>query len=66
MNAEDPLQQNIRLTTGLHTLKKIRTIVDEENEKDAAAARTLKWLLRYGWIGLLAIVALLAHLMGVY
>jgi hypothetical protein len=66
MNAEDPLQQNIRRTTGLHALKKIRAIVDEENENDAAAARTLRWLLRYGWIVLLLAAAVLARLMGVY
>ncbi len=66
MNGQDPLQQNIRRTTGLHALKKIRAIVDEENKNDAAAARTLRWLLRYGWIVLLVIAALLARLMGVY
>jgi hypothetical protein len=66
MNDEDPLQQNIRHTTGLHALRKIRTIVDRENENDAATARALRWLLRYGWLVLLVIVALLARLMGVY
>jgi len=40
--------------------------VDEENKNDAATSRTLRWLLRYGWIVLLVIVAVLAHLMGVY
>jgi cation transport ATPase len=66
MNAEDPLQQNIRRTTGQHALKKIRAIVDEENEHDAAVTRTLRWLSRYGWIVLLVIIALLARLTGVY
>jgi cation transport ATPase len=66
MNAEDPLQQNIRRTTGQHALKKIRTIVDEENEQDAAVTRTLRWLSRYGWIMLLVTIALLARLTGVY
>jgi hypothetical protein len=66
MNAEDPMQQNIRRTTGQHALRKIRAIVDEENEHDAAVARTLRWLLRYGWIVLLVIAAVLARLMGVY
>ena len=66
MNSKDPLQQNIRRTTGLHALKKIRAIVDEENRNDAATARTLRWRLRYGWLVLLLIVALLARLMGVY
>jgi hypothetical protein len=66
MTDNDPLQQNIRRTTGVHALKKIRTIVDEENRHDAAATRTLRWLLRYGWIVLLVIAAFLARLMGVY
>lgn len=66
MNAEDPLQQNIRRTTGQHALKKIRAIVDEEIANDAASARALRWLLRYGWIVLLVVVVLLARLMGVY
>lgn len=66
MSSKDPLQQNIRRATGLHALKKIRAIVDEENKKDAATARTLRWLLRYGWLVLLVIAALLARLMGVY
>ncbi len=66
MNSNDPLQQNIRRTTGVHALRQIRAIVDEENKNDAATARALRWMLRYGWIVLLLIVAVLARLMGVY
>lgn len=66
MNADDPLQQNIRRTTGQHALKKISGIVEEENRNDAATAGTLRWLLRYGWIVLLVIAAFFARLMGVY
>lgn len=66
MNNEEPLQQNIRRTTGLHALKKIGAIVDEESSNDAASASTLRWLLRYGWIVILVMVALLARLTGVY
>ena len=66
MNSEDQMQKNISRTTGLHALKKIRTIVDEENEHDAAVARTMRWLLRYGWVVLLVIAVVLARLMGVY
>ena len=55
MNADDPLQQNIRRTTGQHALKKIRAIVDEENRNDAAVAVALRRLLRYGWIALLVV-----------
>jgi hypothetical protein len=66
MSADDPLQQNIRRTTGQLALKKIRKIVDEENEKEATEARILRWMLRYGWIVLLAFAAVLARLIGVY
>ncbi len=66
MSTEDPLQQNIRRTTGKHALKQIHAIVEEENENEAAKARALRWLMRYGWIVLLVGAALLAHLMGVY
>ena len=66
MSHDDPLQQNIRRTAGLHALKKIRGIVDEENNNNAETARTLKWLLRYGWIALLLIAAVLGRLIGVY
>ena len=66
MTAKDPLHQNIRRATGLHALRKIRAIVDEENRQEATTARALRGLLRYGWIALLAIVVVLARLMGVY
>jgi len=66
MNSEDQMQKNIRRTTGLHALRKIRAIVDEENEHDAAVARAMHWLFRYGWVVLLVIAVVLARLMGVY
>ena len=66
MNVDDPLQHNIRRTTGQHALKKIRAIVDEENRNDAAVAVALHRLLRYGGIALLIVAALVAHLIGVY
>ncbi len=66
MKGNDALQQNVRRTAAQHALRRIRAIVDEENRNDAAAARSLRWLLRYGWLVLLAVVALLARLTGVY
>ncbi len=65
MSSDDPLQQNIRRTTGLHALRKIRAIVDEENASDAAKTRALRWMLRYGWLVLLLGGALLARILGV-
>jgi hypothetical protein len=66
MSTEEQLQQNIRRSAGVHALKKIGSIVDDENKNDAADARTLRWLLRYGWIALLVAAAILARLTGVY
>lgn len=66
MSAEDPMQKNIRRTAMLSALRKIRAIVDEENANDAATERALRNLMRYGWIVLLIVVALLGRLMGVY
>jgi len=65
MNNNDPLQQNIRRTTGIHALKQVRAIVDEDNANEAFKAHALRWLLRYGWLVLLLIAALLARLLGV-
>jgi len=66
MSSEEQLQKNIRHTTGLHALKQIGAIVDEENKNDAAKTRMLGWLLRYGWIFMLVIAAILLRLIGVY
>ncbi len=66
MSTDEQLQQNIRRSTGVHALKKIGAIVDEENRNDASDARMLRWLLRYGWIALLIAAAILARLTGVY
>jgi len=66
MRNEDKLQQNICLTAGRHALKQIHAIVEQENNNDADTARALSWLLRYGWVVLLTIAAIVAYLMGVY
>jgi len=64
MSEDDLLQKNIRRTTAQQALKQIRTIVDAENAEDAAKARALRWLIRYGWLVVLAIVLVLARLIG--
>jgi len=66
MSDDEKLQRNIRHTTGKHALKQIHAIVEQENKNDADSARALSWLLRYGWIVLLLVSAIVAHLMGVY
>ncbi len=66
MSDDDRMQQNIARTTGLHALKQIHTIVEQENKNDAYSAQVLSSLWRYGWLILLLLAAVLAHLMGVY
>jgi len=63
--SDDRLQQNIDRTTATHALKKVRVLVDEANAEDAAKAKTLHWMIRYGWLVLLLIAALVARLIGV-
>lgn len=65
MNPDDRLQHNIRHSTAQHALKQIRTLVDAENADDVFKARALRWLLRYGWLVLLAIALLSARILGV-
>ena len=68
MNAPEPdhrIEQNVQRTVGHAALKKIRGIVDEEVEKEVASARSLRAFMRFGWVILLAAVALLAHYLGV-
>ena len=42
MNSDDQLQQNIRRATGQNALKKIRAIVDEDNDSYATNTRILR------------------------
>jgi cation transport ATPase len=66
MSKNERLQQNIRRTAGRHALKQIHAIVQQENINDAESARALRWFLRYGWVALLLIAGIVAHLIGVY
>jgi cation transport ATPase len=66
MSEDERLQQNITRTTGLHALKQIHAIVQQENKNDADTARALRWFLRYGWVILLLIAGIMAHLIGVF
>ncbi|MDE2117960.1 MAG: hypothetical protein KGJ19_05125 [Betaproteobacteria bacterium] len=62
---QERIEQNVRRTAGIHALRKIRGIVDEDLKKEAARAKLLHALLRYGWIALLLAALLLARYLGV-
>jgi len=62
---QDRIEQNVRQTAGLHALKEIRAIVDQDLREEAARVKLLRALLRYGWIVLLVAAWLLARHFGV-
>ncbi|MEJ1958716.1 MAG: hypothetical protein WDM70_04065 [Nitrosomonadales bacterium] len=59
------IERNVRHTTGIHALKKIRGIVDEDLREEAARTKLLRTFLRYGWVVLLLAAWLLARHFGV-
>lgn len=65
MKQDEPLKQNIRRTTGLHTLKKIRALVDTELANESYKARALRRIRRYGWLALPLLALLVAYFLGV-
>jgi hypothetical protein len=62
---QERIDQNVRRTAGIHVLKEIRGIVDEDLREEAARAKLLRAFLRYGWIVLLLAAWLLARYFGV-
>jgi hypothetical protein len=66
MSDEERLQQNIRRSAGLHALKKIGAIVEEENRNDAAKAAALRNIVLYGSLLLMLVVTVLGSVTGVF
>ena len=62
---QERIEQTVRRTAGLHALKEIRGIVDEDLREEAERAKLLSAFLRYGWIVLLLAAWLLARHFGV-
>ena len=59
------IEQNVQRTAGIHALKQIRGIVDEDLREEAARVKLLRAFLRYGWMVLLPAAWLLARHFGV-
>jgi hypothetical protein len=55
----------VRRASAFNALKKISTLVGEEQKIDAAKARYTRWIFRYGIVFLLLVCAMLARLLGV-
>ena len=62
---QERIVQNVRRTAGVHALKKVCGIVDEDLNEETARAKLLQTFLRYGWVILLVVVLLLARYLGV-
>jgi hypothetical protein len=62
---QERIEKNVRRSAGLHALKEIRGIVDEDLREEAARAKLLRAFLRYGWMVLLLAAGLLARHFGV-
>ncbi len=62
---QERMEQNIRRAAGIHTLREVRHIVDEDLCEEAARKKWLRAFLRYGWIVLLLAAWLLGHFLGV-
>ncbi len=63
--SDDRLQKNIDRSSAIHALKKVRVLVDEANAEVEAKAKAIRWIMRYGWLLLLLIAALVARFLGV-
>jgi len=63
--SNDAMQHNIRQTASICALKKIHSLVEEDRQKEALLTRILHNFLLYGWLILLLLAGLAAHLMGV-
>jgi hypothetical protein len=62
---EEKLQENIRHAASVQALKKIQVIVEDERKKEALLGRVLHTFLLYGWVVLLLLGGIVAHLFGV-
>ena len=66
MNPEqERIKRNVRQAAGLHALKEIGNIVEDDLREEAARVKLLRGFLRYGWIVLLLAAGLLARYFGV-
>ena len=59
------IERNVRHTAGLHALKEISGIVQDDLREEAARVKLLRAFLRYGGIVLLLAAGLLVHYIGV-
>jgi hypothetical protein len=62
---QELIEKNIRRATGIHALRKIGTIVAEEQQADNERTSVLRQFARYGWIAMLCVALLFAYFTGV-
>ena len=62
---DEVVEHKVRRAIAFNALKKISTLVGEEQKTDAAKARYTRWLWRYGIVFLLLVCAASARFLGV-
>lgn len=60
------VEQKIRRAAAANALRKIGTIVAEDQQTEAGKVNALRWFARYGWLVLAGVVALLVYLIGAF
>lgn len=63
---QEHIEQNIRRTAGLHALRQVRRLVDEEERKEETRRKLLRAYAFYGGVILLALALLLGRQYGVF
>lgn len=61
---QDIVAHKVRRAVGLQALRRIGAIVEQEQRAEAQRKKALRWLMRYGWLVLLAIALGMARIVG--
>jgi hypothetical protein len=64
-SVDEVIEHKVKHATAVNAMRKISTIVGEEQKIEAAKVCYTRWLLRYGIAMLLLVCAILAHFLGV-
>lgn len=61
---QDIVAHKVRRAVGLQALRRIGAIVEQEQRAEAQRKKALRWLVRYGWLILLAMALGMARIIG--
>jgi hypothetical protein len=63
---QERINKNVQRSAGIQALKEIRGIVEQDMREEAARAKLLRGMLRYGLAVLILVAGLLALFYGVF